>query len=364
MPSSTPIVRTRLPRVLRPRRCIDGRIRRAIRRLARSLPTSSISTESSCASSPTALKAVTSATRLRALLIHAIPRRRAARAAEAALLLHAALLLLLVLLLLEGELFLRGVSWSLLIAAWVRVRHTCVSARSAGTAGAPLTHHGLHLHWIHAAAAHHVLRVRGPCVAVHPAAIHHCHLLHLHGIHPAHGAHAATHAALLLGEVLLHLLEVLLHALPVLGHHGRRHIAGGALGLSVGRVVEAAVVAALVVVIELVAAEFLVATIIVAHVASRLSTLDFDGLAEDLERLAERGIDSSIAVEGDETETTWAARLLVHHQGCINDTAELLEELGEVLLGCLLADTANEYLACALLLFTGNSALWVDLENC
>lgn len=360
MSASTPIVRARLTRILRSRRRINRRIRRTARRLATSLPTTGVAFKASTSSS---------ATRLRHILVHALPSRGAASTAIATLLLHAALLLLFVLLLLEGELVLRRVSWSLLLGiGWVLARHTCVGAveaiasSAAGAAGHVASHHGLHLHWVHA--THHVLRVGGTGVAVHTAA-HHLHLLHLHRVHATHGAHGSTHAAasLLLGEILLHLLEVLLHALPVLGHHGRRHASVGALRLGVLLVVEACIVAALIVVVELIATEFLVTAIVVTHVASRLCTLDFDGLAENLERLTECGIDSSIAIKGDEAEATWAARLLVHHQRCIHDSAELLKELCKVLLSRLLADTTDEDFARALLLLTGNGALGIDLDD-
>jgi hypothetical protein len=353
VPASTPIIRPGLPRVLWPCGRINRRIRRATRRLTGPLSPASIA--SVLETSPTA------STGLLVSLIHTVP---GLLASIRALLLHPALLLLLVFLLLEGELVLRGVSWSL--GAGVRAHHTLLIH-----AAASLGHHGLHGHWVHAAgSAHHVLRVGGACVATSiGATAHHLrlHLLHWHWVHAAHGTHGGHAAGLLLGEVLLHLLEVLLHALPVLGHHGGGHAGLAALCLGVLLVVIATVVAVvavvtLITVVELVvASELLVATIIVTHVASRLGTLDLDGLTEDLEWLAQSRIDSSVAIEGDETKTTRTTSLLVHHKGCINNSAELLEELRKVLLGCFLADTTNEDLACAFLLLARDRTLGVNL---
>jgi hypothetical protein len=298
--------------------------------------------------------------RLRHILVHAVPRLRAAATTISALLLHAALLLLFVFLLLERELVLRGVSWTWSSRS-AGAHHTCVSALL-------LHHHLLHLHWVHAAgaAAHHVLGVRGPGVAVHATAHHlRLHLLHLHWVHTAHAAHGVGHATagLLLGKVLLHLLEVLLHALPVLGHHGRCHACIAALGLLILLIVIAGIpIVAVVAIVELVVAtELLVAAIVVAHVASGLGTLNFDGFAEDLQRLAESCVDGSITVKSDEAEATRSTSLLVHHEGSVDNSTELLEELGEVLLGCFLADTTNKDLAGTLLLFSGNGTLGIDL---
>jgi hypothetical protein len=258
---------------------------------------------------------------------------------------------------------------------WRRTLVACAWALEAWAAAAVVValHHGLHGHWVHAAgAAHHVLGVGGARVAG-AAAAHHLRLhgLHGHWVHAAHGVgHAA--AAALLGEGLLHLLEVLLHALPVLGHHGGGH---GAIGTLLGSallvivaasavVVAAVTVAALVAVVELVvAAELLVAAVVVAHVASGLGALDLDGLAENLERLAKSGIDSGVAVKGDESETTRTSGLLVHHQCGIDNPTELLEELGKVFLSRFLADTTDKNLARALLLLTRNSPLRVNLVH-
>jgi hypothetical protein len=236
--------------------------------------------------------------------------------------------------------------------------------------------HLLHLHWVHTTGTTHHLRVWRSGAAVH-ALTHHLllHLLHLHWVHAAHCGHGvAWHATacLLLSKGLLHGLEVLLHTLPILGHHGRRHRTVPALGLHIASaVIEAAsssspltTIAAIVELVELIAAtKFLAAitAIIIAHVAAGLGALDFDLLAEDLQRTTQSGVYSCIAVEGDETKPTGSASLFIHHQRGINDSAKLFKEVREIFLSRFLADTADEDLARPLLLLTGNSPLWVNL---
>jgi hypothetical protein len=289
MPTSTPIVCTRLPRVLWASGRVDRGICRTSRGLAASLAATGVTLEASAASTR-------AAGGLRHLFIHAVPRGRAALAAKAGLLLHAALLLLFVFLLFESELVLRGVSGSWCLRGRA-VSNTLLRIEASSGAlrarAAATTHHGLHGHWVHAAgSAHHILRIRGPSVAVHAAAHHlRLHLLHLHWVHAAHGSHGAGHATaagLLLSEILLHLLEILLHALPVLSHHGRGHGTVGTLLRGVLLVIVASVtIISVVTVVELVvAAELLVAAIVVAHVATWLGTLDLDRLTQNLQRLS------------------------------------------------------------------------------
>lgn len=83
----------------------------------------------------------------------------------------------------------------------------------------------------------------------------------------------------------------------------------------------------------------------------------------DLEWPIETGIDSCFAIECDESKASWSARVLVHHEGSINDSTELHKVLFEVLLCGLLADTTNEDLASTLLLISGNCPLGVDLAT-
>lgn len=369
-PTSTSIIRPRLPRILRSRRCTHRRLRRTGRRLGATLATTRALLEVSAASTTGSGRN----RRLRGVVVHAFPSGgTACAAAEAGLLLLAAGLLLFVFLLFEGKLVLGSVSGG----GGGRGKLGVLTVAVAGVAGVGLhlVHlhhlllllHLLHLHWVHAAAgpavgAHH-LGVGRAVAAGHRGAHH----LLLHGGHGhwIHAAHAA--AGLLLDEVLLHGLEVLLHALPVLGHHGRAHTAVAALRALILLIIVAAaivvVVTSIVTVVELVASTelLIVPTFVVAHVASGLGALNFDRLAENLKGAFECGIDCGISVEGHETKATGSTRLLVHHESGIDNTAELLEEIGEVFLGCLLTNTADEYLACALLLFTRNSALGIDL---
>ena len=105
------------------------------------------------------------------------------------------------------------------------------------------------------------------------------------------------------------------------------------------------------------------AAALLAEVATRLGTLDFDRLAVNGEGLGKGTLDSDIIVEGDEAETTGTASVLVHHEGAVEHVAELRKELAEVGLGGFLAHTTDEDLGCALLLLTRNSTLWVDLRK-
>jgi hypothetical protein len=216
-------------------------------------------------------------------------------------LLLAACLLLFVFLLFESELILSGVSWAWTTGtlATLRIHHTRTTLTSWASTTLHLCHlhllHLLHLHWVHSTWATHHLGVRRAIATVHTL-VHHLllHLLHLHRVHTTHGSHGVTGhttTGLLLGEGLLHGLEVLLHSLPVLSHHGRGHGAVATLALHVSTVIViivAATLATVTVVVEFVelvpAAELLVAvaSIIITHVTTRLSTLDFNLLAENL----------------------------------------------------------------------------------
>lgn len=305
MPPPTSIIRTRLARILRSR----GRINRRVdRRLTRPLTPTPIT--------PTTTTAHTTPS---SIVIHT-----------------PLLLLLLVLLLLERELVLGRVR---------RTRRTL----HAWIAAAHGHHLLLHGHWVHAAAWSAA------------STLHSHHLLHRHRVH----------AVALLGcDVLLHLLEVLLHALPVLRHHGGRHaVVGSACRTAHSAshaLIETTATASIITVPKLVpptapTAELLVSALVVAHVAAWLCALDFDGLTEDLEGLAQRGVDSRVTVESNEAEAAGTAGLFVHHEGCVYNAAELLEEFGKVFFGGFLGDAADEDLGCALLFFARDGALGVDL---
>lgn len=184
--------------------------------------------------------------------------------------------------------------------------------------------------------------------------LHLLHLQHLHhrGVHAVH-AHAAVHS-----HLLLHHAHVLLHPLQVLRHDLRRH---AALAHLAGHLVLAA--AALVLGAAL--AEFAAPLVLflLAHVASRLRLLDLDRLAVDLEMGAQARIHAGLALEGDEPEAAGSAGVLVHHEGSVHDPAELGEVVLKLLLRGVLADAADEDLACLLLLISGYRSLGVDLHR-
>ena len=98
------------------------------------------------------------------------------------------------------------------------------------------------------------------------------------------------------------------------------------------------------------------------HVTTRLSFLNFDWLAEDLEGLCETSIDGGFTVEGNESETSRSASVFVHHEGGIDDSTELHEVFLEVLFSSFLRDTADEDLAGLLLLVSGNGTFRIDLK--
>jgi hypothetical protein len=219
---------------------------------------------------------------------------------------------------------------------------------------------------------------------LHAALLHLSHLLHHLGIHAAVGTalatahavhhllhhlrvllhhlriHATGHATAL--HLLLHHLEVLLHALPVLCHHRWAHVVRTAsLGSLVLLSAEVGLVRSAASACTAKATAATSAAALLAEVATRLGTLDFDRLAVNGEGLGKGTLDSDIIVEGDEAETTGTASVLVHHEGAVEHVAELRKELAEVGLGGFLAHTTDEDLGGLLLLVTWDGALGVDL---
>lgn len=391
-PMPTPIIRPGLPRILRSSRRICRRAR--------------CTSWGSCAPSiaPPAYTARTSPARLRHVVVHALPGRRAALLVRLHLLRFlrgAARLLLFVFLLLEGELVLRVVAWCAASAsssaarAEARARTgahgTAASVEVASCGGLGLLHlhllHLLHLlqhgwvHALHAALGTWTLREWGlrALLAAHLGLLHLLHgfhllhLLHLlhHGrIHSTHTAHASVlHGGG--GHLLLHGGEVLLHLLPVLRHHLGRHAAHHILAtllVLVALVLVRIVVEATVVVSEVFASTATIAStttalgfFFFAHIASRLRFLDFDGLAEDLEIAFQGGVDCGFAVESDEAETSRTTSVLVHHESGIDNPSKLGEVLLKDMFVRVLADASNEDLAGAFLFITRNSTFGVDL---
>lgn len=202
--------------------------------------------------------------------------------------------------------------------------------------------HLLHLlHHLGVHVAHHVL------VALATASAHHVlHLLHLHHVLPHGGVHvhAAVHS-----HLRLHHLEVLLHALEVLSHDLGCHA-------TVAHLLAHAL--ALVILLEFVT---LGGFLLLAQVATRLSALDFDWLAVDLERDVYAGVDAGLVFKGDETKTSWASRVLVHHQRSIDNTTELGKEVAEFLVCRVLADSANKDFARFFLFIAWDSSLGINL---
>ena len=191
-------------------------------------------------------------------------------------------------------------------------------------------------------------------------------LLHLHHLHHGrlwiHAAHAAVHSHLLLPH-----LEHLLHAGPLLCHRGAAGAARVAAIVSTGdgsslRRVVVKVVSTSAPVAESVVAAAL-GLLLLSHVAAGLRLLDLDRLAVDLEMGAQARIHAGLALEGDEPEAAGSAGVLVHHEGSVHDPAELGEVVLKLLLRGVLADAADEDLACLLLLISGYRSLGVDLHR-
>lgn len=407
-PMPAPIVRPRLPRVLRPRRRICRRAGSPGRRArAASVPTTTTTT-----AAPTATPSSASpATGLRHVVVHAFPGRGAALLVRLHLLRFlrgAARLLLFVLLLLEGELVLRVVARraslaSLEAGAGTRAHRTTAASVEVASSAAALL--GLNLGLLHLHLLHllHLLQ-HGGVHALHAALgawtlgegglgallsahlsllhllqgfhlLHLLHLLHHSWVHSPHASHAShtSHASVLHcggGHLLLHGGEVLLHLLPVLRHHLRRHAAHHVLAtllvliaLVLVRIVEAAVVVSEVFASTAPTAPTAAALgfFFFAHVTSRLRFFDFDGLAEDLEIACKSGIDGCFAIESNEAETPRTASVLVHHESGVDNTPELGEVLFKDMFVGVLTDTSNEDLACAFLFITRNSPLGVNL---
>jgi hypothetical protein len=230
-------------------------------------------------------------------------------------------------------------------------------------------HHLLHHLGVHALHVAHV-RVRAVPSLHLLLLLHHLHHLHLlrihtHVAHAAHAAHAAHHVG---GHLLLHHGEVLLHSLPVLGHHLRGH--AGIVASHHVRILVGCILCGLVIVVAsktFVSPKFSPPTtstkvIFFTHLTSRLSTLDLDGLAENLQRVELQALlHGRVTVERDKSEASRSAGVLVHHQRCVDDPTELCEESLEIFLGCLLADTTNEDFGGLFLLVSGDGTLGVDL---
>jgi hypothetical protein len=363
MSSTTPptasIVGARLPCVLRSRWCIRRGVGGTGWRLTTPLPPASVHTCTAAAPSTTiaASTAKVSATgwtsgnrRLRNIVVHALPAGWSALAAVAGCLLHTARLLGFVLLLLEGELFLGVVSGAVGLLSLISSHHVASLVHHGVAVGTEVAAHLLHL--LHHGGIH-LAALEGRVGAL---------LHHHHGIHATHTG--ATHAAgLCLHHLGLHVLEVLLHALPILCHHRGCH-AIVSTSSSLVLLVESALVFVAVIEGSTAAAtapttKFLV--FLFTHVTARLGALNLDGLAEDGEGARERGLNRGVTIKGYEAEAPRTVRVLVHHECGVNDAAELLEEVLEVLFCCFLRNAANKDLGRALLLFARNGSLGINL---
>jgi hypothetical protein len=345
--ASTTVVGARHAGVLGTGGCVDRSVAGSSRATGAARTSRSTSTASTASSESAA--AVVDAGRGWDVVVHALP----GAAAVDALALHAGHLLALVLLLLEDHLLL-GVEAGLLLAGAGRGRSGHATAGIAALHATALLHAAaLHATALHATAlllhgSHllHHLRVHAAAAASLAATHAGHHLLHhlrvlLHGGHLR--IHATGHAATL--HLLLHHLEILLHALPVLGHHGRAHVVG-ASGLSSLVLLGAEVVLVSTTTASActakAAATASAAASLLAKVTARLGALNFDGFAVNGERLRQGTLNSLIVVEGDETKSTRAASVLVHHEGAVEHIAELCEELAEVCLGGFLGHTSDE----------------------
>ena len=93
--------------------------------------------------------------------------------------------------------------------------------------------------------------------------------------------------------------------------------------------------------------------------------LHCDSLAHEVSSIkrSNSGICLFHRLHGDESETAWSAGVLVHHEGSVHDPAELGEVVLKLLLRGVLADAADEDLACLLLLISGYRSLGVDLHR-
>lgn len=394
-PRPTPIIRPRLPRILRPRRRISRR--RALRPGRRLLEPPSPTTSPS----PTPPSIPPLPPRLRHIIVHALPARRPPAAALRIalhllrLLLRAARLLLLVLLLLERELVLRVVAGGAAAAGGV-VRAACAAVVVAGLEAlrahahavpAALRGHGLHLlhllhhHGVHAALGAGALRGHGRGGAALWLLLLGGHL-GLHGLHGLHllvllhlGHHGWVHGVALHGcHLLLRGGEVGLHLGPVLRHHLGGH--GWALGVLLASLalVLVRVVVVVVAVVEVFASASTTATaaataaasvvhvFFLAHVAARLRFLDFDWFVLEHQIALQGELDGGLAVKGHEAEAARAVGDFVDHERGVDDAPELREVVFEVLLVGFLAHAADEDLGRAFLLVAGDGALGVDLE--
>jgi hypothetical protein len=250
--------------------------------------------------------------------------------------------------------------------------HPRPTRASTTTRTALLVHHLLHLRHLllHHSRVHIRRHTRRHATLAGHLLLHLLHLLHVQ--HLAHGGvHVAVHHHLLLehGHGLLHALEVLRHDLRRhaggAGAHAAAtaHTAGAAHALAV--VHAAGPAHALPLAAKLPAAGPAPArgVLLVAEIAARLGLLDLDRLAVDFEVGREAGVAAGLALERDEAEAARAARVLVHHEGGVDDAPELGKVLAELVVGRLLADAADEDLGCLFLLVAGDGALGVDLEG-
>ena len=180
------------------------------------------------------------------------------------------------------------------------------------------------------------------------------HLLHLHLLHLLpHGwvhVHAAVH-----GHLGLHHGKVLLHALEVLRHHLRAH------AVVVAAAAAHAHAARRVVLAELVA---LGCFFFLAEITARLGSLDLNGLSVNLEGDVDAGVDAGFGLECDEAETAGATSVLVHHEGGVDDAAELGKVVAEFLVGGVLADASHKDLGSLFLFVARNGSLGVNLDVC
>lgn len=207
-----------------------------------------------------------------------------------------------------------------------------------------LLHLLLHLlHHLRVHVAHHVLRVSA-------ASAHHLlHLLHLHHLLP-HGwihVHASVHGHLAgeHGKVLLHSLEILCHDL-------RRDA-------TIAHLLAHALSARLVVLLELAT---LGSLFLLTKIASRLCPFHFDRFAMNLERYVDTSLDAGLAFERHETKPSRTPRILVHHEGGVDNSSELRKVVPELLICGLLADSSDKDFARLFLLISWDGSLGVNLE--
>jgi hypothetical protein len=92
------------------------------------------------------------------------------------------------------------------------------------------------------------------------------------------------------------------------------------------------------------------------HVDRAVACLQLPGVPEPR-------VHAGLALECNESEAARASRVLIHHQGSVNNAAELGKVVLELLVRRILAHTAYEDLARFLLLISGDSTLGVNLPR-